>query len=886
MFKPSHYIKAIAAIVMLGAALPALASHPRDNSNGTWTYHSAFDNVVRRIMDTPSVTYFLVGQTPYRTSGYGNYFTRPNGSVFVYDKSNPSAGLQDFAQLAPTSGYDIRQMAVDPVTGLVVIAYNDGGVDLITPGRKVIYLDNIRNQKAPGGRLISSISFDPDSHDIWIGFGSGFMQIDYATLSPKVEARLGVPVTDICRVGDNVMAIIKNTVYTAPADADISYLDVFSPIKSATNLNPSPSKLMPLTDSHVGFMRSNGGIWMLTYAGGSWSAKGLDGSGAILKPDVQRVINGVEHTVMPTAKGFYVASAATAYLINRPETEGGSPTITKVNLPSGSTQYSASYDLSEFWFYRERGEFVTRTLSGNSWSDVSDPMRPDCPLSGKDMYFRYSPKYGFVATNRHQQWKSNCMDDVAPFALTAFRDGKWTNYSPAFNPPYVTDTDPDALALFNKNRHKFPTAELMGFDIDPLNPDVAIGGSCYAGVASVYMDDPRKNPVLIKGYKDDYKEYEPFHPYYVFPRKTHPEYNMVYMAGFDANDNMWLHHTLLYSADVDAWNFHLLCWPAAARSAVLSSGDTSLPSGIIDFYIPVVNTPNLWVTGKALRHPANGSKIVFSSKGDELDGKTLRIFDYNNTLDDKSDDTIVYIKRLRVPNIGEFIYGDVDLIVENPYTGDVILSNGNNIFIINPNDPVEDYTINARMITLCGESGNETNLAPGAIPRDACVDEFGRIWVAYDNGGVYGVNPDYRGIFAHYTAENSALPTNRVCNVGWNPETKSLFISSDLGLVEVRPDQSGRSLAAAGSQEPFIIPQAIGDGFTGNVSVFNVPEGVTLRVRDAAGKTIATLPAAVDGVTYWNQLDLDGRMVPSGRYTILDASGNNLMPEFTLPVAR
>ena len=81
-------------------------------------------------------------------------------------------------------------------------------------------------------------------------------------------------------------------------------------------------------------------------------------------------------------------------------------------------------------------------------------------------------------------------------------------------------------------------------------------------------------------------------------------------------------------------------------------------------------------------------------------------------------------------------------------------------------------------------------------------------------------------------------------------------------------------------------PQAVSADFTGNVSLHNVPAGVALRVRDADGRTVAALPETKNGTTFWNLLDADGNLVPTGRYTISDASGNNLMPEFTLPVVR
>lgn len=887
MFRPLRYIKAVAAALAIVAALPAFASHPRHNGNGTWTFHSTFDNEIRKIFDTPDATYFLVGQTPFSKTGHGSYYSRPNGSFFIYDKSNPGAGLQDFAKLAPTSGFDIRQAAVDPATGLMVIAYSDGGIDLITADRKVTYLDNLKNLRFQDERSVVSITFDPVTHDVWLSTATGFIHVDYATLKPALVADYGRLVTDICPAGDYVMAIMGGTVYAAPADADLRYADAFKPVAGAVDLNPGPARLLPLDADNVGFLRYNGGIWLLHRADGQWKASGLGGDGTMLKPEDKRVINSVEHTAMPTANGYYMASASKAHFLERPAAPGGKATLRSVALPAGSSQYSASYDGAKFWFYRERGEFVTRTLSGSEWSEPSDAMRPACPLVARDMQFAYSPRHGFIASNRLWQWKDNCLDRVNPMMVTALRGGKWTDLSPTYHAPYITDTDPAARKIFDNERNEFPLCDPIGFAVDPLNPDVAVAGSLYWGVPAVYLDDPRRNPVMIKGDKRTYGRYDPFKPYYQLPLKTGwDEFNATAVAGFDSDNNMWMYHNLNYIATDDDWYLHFICWPADARRAVLADGDTSRPSGLVDIYVPFIIGNGVWVNARVLSHPANGNRIVCCSHSNELDGATLRVFDHNNTLDDDSDDSLELIKRFNVRNNGTKIFSPTNIIVENPLNGDVLVSNSTDILIFNVNDPITDYTIDARTLTLTGENGNDVPVTPNAVPRDLCIDEYGRIWVAYQNAGVFGVNPDYRGVFAYYTAQNSGLPDNNVSNLGWNPETKTLFISTDYGLVEVKPDQPGDVLASMGTSAPFMTPQAVSADFTGNVSLHNVPAGVALRVRDADGRTVAALPETKNGTTFWNLLDADGNLVPTGRYTISDASGNNLMPEFTLPVVR
>lgn len=62
--------------------------------------------------------------------------------------------------------------------------------------------------------------------------------------------------------------------------------------------------------------------------------------------------------------------------------------------------------------------------------------------------------------------------------------------------------------------------------------------------------------------------------------------------------------------------------------------------------------------------------------------------------------------------------------------------------------------------------------------------------------------------------------------------------------------------------------------FGGTVAFHNIPSGVALRVRDSKGTTVRELDAAEEGaLAYWDLLDGDGQMVPSGLYSVSDASG-------------
>ena len=85
---------------------------------------------------------------------------------------------------------------------------------------------------------------------------------------------------------------------------------------------------------------------------------------------------------------------------------------------------------------------------------------------------------------------------------------------------------------------------------------------------------------------------------------------------------------------------------------------------------------------------------------------------------------------------------------------------------------------------------------------------------------------------------------------------------------------------------PFAVPRSVTPDYTGTVAIHNVPKATALRVRDTDGKTVALINDVKDGVAFWELTDTEGEAVPTGTYTIVDASGTPAFESIILPVIR
>lgn len=848
-------------LIALISVLPA-SGWSGDALPSNWKIHSSFNNQPRKILDTPNAVYFLVHQHLYQGGSGKNGFQGLSGALFVYDKKNPAAGIVDGQKAYSMHGINIWGMAYNPAGDYLLVAYSDGGIDVIDNKGGVHYIDALRNVDVPGAGIINEITFDLGSSDATVGTAAGYLKISGNGYEPVGFASWGRNVNSICKVGKSTIAIISNKLYETES-ADILNYSAYSPIESIEAA--SPVKLKPLGDNYFMFLDGNA-VKLAERGAAGWTVSTLFADNAILETVTANIgANNSERTFAPVKDGVLISAPTKSRLVKYSTPEIAKPSVVETVHPESSA-YVGSWDNQTFWYYKDYGKFAAKTKEGTGWKDSVEPLRPEAPLTCLAIEFAYSPTQGLLAMNqgcdeRHRFW----WGEYTPQLLCSYKDGKWNNLSYRYNPPQLIKdlTAQSIIDIYNQKIAKFPTGDPMGFAVDPLNSDIVHYGSVFDAFTTSDLSDLSKYPVMYLKGNNPLLYLGPSIQDY-FPVNTNALH--VSVIGSDTEGTLWAWISRMWAADASMQTGVTLMYATAAdRKKAFESGELDDYKYWNVLHLPANITQQHYGRGLVLNHPCNKNKVVVFPGGDS---NKLAIVDHKGTLNDTSDDEVIVINEYVTPAGNAIATGFISEIAEDPVTGDLIAC-GADMYQIDLSKVSKNGKAYFTMPKVAG-----LDLSP-LIVYSVCFDEYNRMWLGTTNGGIYGISADRKSVVAHYSVDNSPLPEGSIWDLGWNQETKSLFISSEHGILEVVPEID----CQVGSKNTFgemsVTPTYVNPEYTGMVAVHNAKPGQTLIVKNSNGEVVAQLPIVKDGATHWDLLDADTKPVATGRYFISEPASEN-----------
>lgn len=158
--------------------------------------------------------------------------------------------------------------------------------------------------------------------------------------------------------------------------------------------------------------------------------------------------------------------------------------------------------------------------------------------------------------------------------------------------------------------------------------------------------------------------------------------------------------------------------------------------------------------------------------------------------------------------------------------------------------------------------------------NDIKIDGANRLWVATANSGVYLLSPTedyvespsyYVETIAHFTTDNSILPSNNVVSLAIHPFTGEVFMGSGGGLVSYMSD------ATPGEEDysdMYAYPNPVRPGYQGYITIRGLADDSQVRIVDASGALITTIDAH-GGTATWNGKNASGGRISSGVYTAI-----------------
>jgi len=151
------------------------------------------------------------------------------------------------------------------------------------------------------------------------------------------------------------------------------------------------------------------------------------------------------------------------------------------------------------------------------------------------------------------------------------------------------------------------------------------------------------------------------------------------------------------------------------------------------------------------------------------------------------------------------------------------------------------------------------------------LDGGDRMWIGTANSGLYLIEDDTITV-AHFTAENSLLPSNAIISITIEPVTGEVFVGTDNGIASYRSDASEPQKDMSGV---YAYPNPVRPGYEGYISVTGLMENTVVNIVDAGGNLVCKTRSH-GGTAVWDGRLPDGRKATPGVYTALcNANGGH-----------
>ena len=154
--------------------------------------------------------------------------------------------------------------------------------------------------------------------------------------------------------------------------------------------------------------------------------------------------------------------------------------------------------------------------------------------------------------------------------------------------------------------------------------------------------------------------------------------------------------------------------------------------------------------------------------------------------------------------------------------------------------------------------------------RCMAVDGGNRMWIGTESSGVYVIEDDTITA-AHFTVNNSLLPSNTIQSIAIMPSTGEVFVGTGNGIASYRADASEPKKEMS---KAYAYPNPVRPDYGGYITIAGLMENTTVNIVDAGGNLVCKTRSH-GGTAIWDGKLKDGRRATAGVYTALcnSASG-------------
>lgn len=142
------------------------------------------------------------------------------------------------------------------------------------------------------------------------------------------------------------------------------------------------------------------------------------------------------------------------------------------------------------------------------------------------------------------------------------------------------------------------------------------------------------------------------------------------------------------------------------------------------------------------------------------------------------------------------------------------------------------------------------------------VDGGNRMWLGTATSGLYLIEDDTITV-AHFTQDNSMLPSNNIQSIAIEPTTGDVYVGTDKGIASYRGDASE---AHETMRDAYAYPNPVRPNYGGYISIVGLMDNTVINIVDAGGNLVCKTRSH-GGTAVWDGCDAYGNRATPGVYT-------------------
>ena len=723
------------------------------------------------------------------------------GNLFSYDKNTDES--YSYSVVNKLNENEIHNIYYNKENKYLLVAYKSGNIDLLYDNGKVINMPEIKDAVLGTEKTINDVCFYENR--IYVATVFGLVIFDDQKHHVIESGIYNQKITSIEVYADNILISIDWKMYISSVDTKHNTINSFA------NLYALRADDMKVINNKIVLITNYGNYTILRIGDLDVVNKKITNFTDVSANDVKLLNEDKE--------GVYTFNASTLVKF---DSDGN---YEKVNLPTElqGKQIALWEGLNSVWLGDKSG-ISNLDISGDTITVLRDNFIPESSTSVKKVFFLHRGNSGKIYLSNSGSNDIYQTKGWQRIQINTINNGGVENITPA------------TFTSSNKNGATYSykvIADTYKIMEDPDDANVYYVGSFWDGVCKV------KNNEDITCYNWLNSTITTIAGGYAC---VAPAFD------FDKNNNLWV-----FSAIDKTTNpaLHMLSSAARKKDEVAKTDWVSVKLGDIkggkDNKILACKKSNMFIISDGLW---DGNLVGYDTKGT-----------YENT----SDDTYMIWSKFIDQDGKNFDPIHICAVVEDQ-NGKVWLGTDNGVVEITKpaNLTNESMTINRIKVPRNDGTQLADYLLETLYVTSIAVDGTNKKWLGTLTSGVYLVSENGDEILEHFTAENSSLPSNTIYSLECDPNSNSVFIGTDVGLVEY---SSATAPASADYSNVYAYPNPVRPEFTGWITIKGLMDNSLVKIADAAGNVFYST-VSEGGMVTWDGCNADGQRVKSGVYYV------------------